>query len=411
MLLQEEREGSRSKEIERTQDAAAAVEAILNSATFHKAPTLRKLLQYLWENRHEDPGEYAIATEALGRKADFDPKTDSAVRVHTLRLRQKLKEYYEGEGAGSLIRLSLPHGSHRMELEWVEPRVDPADERSRRTLDVRWIIGGFAAVLFLAVVVDNVRLRQRPAAGPGELPRFWSSLFADGRPARIVLPTPLFLQWPGGHLRVRDYRINEFSRIHESDELAPLLERLGAPILSQSYSVMTDALAAATLARFLAPLGGKLAVVPDSQLSLDTFADHHVVFLGIPNTSQYLKQFLQRANFELVSSGASVANRAPRPGEPSQYDSQNHSESRQVRPALLALYPGKAPGTRILLLGGHSLSLASLLTSPSGLEAVDAVWEENGSPAYFEMVVMAEIEGQIPLRVRPAGFRPVPVNR
>jgi hypothetical protein len=134
------------------------------------------------------------------------------------------------------------------------------------------------------------------------------------------------------------------------------------------------------------------------------------VFLGIPNTSQYLKQFLERANFELLSSGDRVTNRAPREGEPGVYRLQHHSDSRQVRPTLLALYPGKAPGTRILLLGGHSPSLASFLTSPGGLEELDAEWEKHGRPEYFEMVVLAETEGHVPLRVTPAGFRPVVVS-
>ncbi len=412
MLLQEEREGSGAPEAVRVRQAAAAVDAILNSAAFQKAPTLRKLLQYLWENRAHDPGEHAIATEALGRKADFDPKTDSAVRVHTLRLRQKLKEYYEGEGAAAVVRLSLPHGSHCLELDWVAAQPAAGSTGSSWPRRAKWIVAFLVTVAMLGLVLDNLRLRGELATAPtpGKLPRFWSALFADGKPARIVLPTPMFLQWPGGRLRARDYGINEYSRIHESEELRPLLERLGPPTLSQSYSVMADALAAANLSRFLAPLGARLAVVSDSRLSLDTFADHHVVFLGIPNTSQYLKQFLEQANFELVSSGTSVTNRAPRAGEPAVYQSQHHSDSRQVRPTLLALYPGKAPGTRILLLGGHSLSLASFLTSPGGLEALDAEWEKNGSPDYFEMVVLAETEGQVPLRVRPGSFRPVVVN-
>jgi hypothetical protein len=42
---------------------------------FH-GQTPRKLLQCLWENRAYGPGEHAIATEALGRKADFDPNME-----------------------------------------------------------------------------------------------------------------------------------------------------------------------------------------------------------------------------------------------------------------------------------------------------------------------------------------------
>jgi hypothetical protein len=43
--------------------------------------------------------EYAVATDALGRRIDFDPKTDASVRVQISRLRRKLKDFYETEGA------------------------------------------------------------------------------------------------------------------------------------------------------------------------------------------------------------------------------------------------------------------------------------------------------------------------
>ncbi|HYZ87434.1 MAG TPA: hypothetical protein VE621_23665 [Bryobacteraceae bacterium] len=64
-----------------------AFQALLSSNSFRKAPTLRRLVQYLWEHKDQELTEYAIATDVVGRRPDFDPKTDSAVRVHILRLR------------------------------------------------------------------------------------------------------------------------------------------------------------------------------------------------------------------------------------------------------------------------------------------------------------------------------------
>ena len=44
------------------------------SATFAKAPALRKLLLFLWEQRNTELSEYSIAVDALGKREDFDPK-------------------------------------------------------------------------------------------------------------------------------------------------------------------------------------------------------------------------------------------------------------------------------------------------------------------------------------------------
>jgi hypothetical protein len=56
--------------------------------------------------------EYTIGAEALGRKPDFDPKTDPIVRVQVYRFKQKLKEYYELEGAQESIRVEIPKGHY-----------------------------------------------------------------------------------------------------------------------------------------------------------------------------------------------------------------------------------------------------------------------------------------------------------
>src|SRR5260370_11872646 len=63
---------------------------------------------------HESDGlkEYSIAVEVLGRPPSFDPATDASARVEVHRLRRKLREYYEGEGAGHAVQIAIPAGSY-----------------------------------------------------------------------------------------------------------------------------------------------------------------------------------------------------------------------------------------------------------------------------------------------------------
>src|SRR5579883_1412716 len=80
--------------------------------------SLCKLLRYLADHSIQNPGvpvkEYQIATEVLGRSADFDPHSDSAIRVQAGRLRVKLAEYYSTEGEGDPILVELPRGSYTL---------------------------------------------------------------------------------------------------------------------------------------------------------------------------------------------------------------------------------------------------------------------------------------------------------
>src|SRR5512133_775776 len=92
------------------------LETILASGILNRAPNLAQLLTYVCAKYFEGAGEqikeYNIAVEALGRPADFDQKRDSIVRVEAHRLRKRLREYYEADGADHAIRIEIPPGQY-----------------------------------------------------------------------------------------------------------------------------------------------------------------------------------------------------------------------------------------------------------------------------------------------------------
>src|SRR5215467_10206387 len=133
----------------------AQIERLINSHVLHGSEQLCKLLRYLAEHaleRHGSPlKEYQIATEVFGRPADFDPQSDSTIRVQAGRLRMKLAEYYSSEGAEDPMVIELPKGTyalsfhHRAHLpvQEVRPRELPPPPR------VGWAT--IALSVFLAV--------------------------------------------------------------------------------------------------------------------------------------------------------------------------------------------------------------------------------------------------------------------
>ena len=88
------------------------IDVLVGSGTLHGSESLCKLLRYLAHHAVQEPGvrvkEYQIATEVFGRRPDFDPQSDSMIRVQVGRLRAKLSEYYSGEGANDAIIVELP---------------------------------------------------------------------------------------------------------------------------------------------------------------------------------------------------------------------------------------------------------------------------------------------------------------
>src|SRR5580765_2081648 len=188
----------------------AHVQRLLQSPHFARAETQRKLLQYLWEHRHENVSEYALATEALGRSASFDPTTDASVRVHISRLRRKLKDYYQQEPREPEL-LVIPTGTHQLMVlnQPVLPLPAPESVGVSSTAERHnYIVPDLSGIIVLLVIATSwLAWRYMSLHSVPERPRpnaFWSSFLHGSAPIKIILPTPVFFGFPGSPtLRLR----------------------------------------------------------------------------------------------------------------------------------------------------------------------------------------------------------------
>lgn len=98
------------------EEARAELEAVLASGLLARAPSLSSLLSYLCEKYLQGQAhqlkEYTIAVDVFGRSSDFHQKEDAIVRVEIRRLREKLRQYYESEGAGHKTQIAIPVGQY-----------------------------------------------------------------------------------------------------------------------------------------------------------------------------------------------------------------------------------------------------------------------------------------------------------
>lgn len=111
-----------------------AVDLVLGSGIFDKAPRLGNFFRYICERHLQGDGdqikEYSIALEALGRPPDFDPKKDSIVRVEAHRLRRPLETYYRGAGANQRVQIVIPNGQYRPQFIFREVQDKPTEMSS-----------------------------------------------------------------------------------------------------------------------------------------------------------------------------------------------------------------------------------------------------------------------------------------
>ena len=116
---------------------------------------------------------------------------------------------------------------------------------------------------------------------------------------------------------------------------------------------------------------------------------------------------MEATNFYyLGTNGSTVLNRNPRPGEAARYDEVIQSDRRRTALGIIALLPGKGSDTLLLTLTGRYTSpLASFLITPQSLDQFEAIWQKEGSPAHFELLVQVELDGDVVLKSVPIAMR------
>jgi Tol biopolymer transport system component len=143
----------------------AQLQSILSSRTFAKSHRLQDLLRYtvshIKSGSPEPLKEYLLGVEVFGRKATFDPRFDSIVRVQASRLRQKLEEYYATEGRGDAILITVPKGAYTP----IAHRRREFEPQPRRWQAI-WM-GGIAALVFTALIAFFL---LRPRIAPSHDP-------------------------------------------------------------------------------------------------------------------------------------------------------------------------------------------------------------------------------------------------
>src|ERR1035438_7457518 len=97
----------------------AQLDKILASNAFAGAERPGRFLRFVVEQAlgGNQLKETLLEVEVFGRNPSYDPRLDGVVRVEAVKLRSRLKEYYETEGAGDPLRIDLPKGGYLPSFE------------------------------------------------------------------------------------------------------------------------------------------------------------------------------------------------------------------------------------------------------------------------------------------------------
>jgi TolB-like protein/Tfp pilus assembly protein PilF len=108
---------TRAGQLALSSDAVRAeMEKVLAANCLRDSHLLKRFLRYAVEHTLAGAGgqlkEYSLGVDVFGRDASYDPRVDPVVRMAARRLRQKLQEYYAGDGSQDPLRIEIPKGGY-----------------------------------------------------------------------------------------------------------------------------------------------------------------------------------------------------------------------------------------------------------------------------------------------------------
>jgi TolB-like protein/Tfp pilus assembly protein PilF len=175
-----------------------ALDKILASSGFVNADRLTRFLRYTVEetlNGQTDKlKETLLGIEVFNRKPTYDPRVDAVVRTEAVKLRARLRDYYEADGRDDELIIDLPKGGYVPAFRLREKVPDPPPVAAVETLDsphpgYDWRPAAAGALILVILAVSifiTTRSRKRPPAGSGgtEVASIAVLPFADLSPER-----------------------------------------------------------------------------------------------------------------------------------------------------------------------------------------------------------------------------------
>lgn len=373
-------------------------EKISASGVLGRSRSYNRLFDYLVKNSlaGRQVKEIEIATEVFAKDANFDPSQDSMVRVYAHNLRQKLKQFYDGQGADEPVQLLVPRGEYRLAIEPAPASVHhPAGSSAGPR---RWPqLVGISSLLFVAGLLVGTMLGGGPTASPYQAVAesvLWRDIMDDELPVLVVVGDYYIfaeLDQTGNVARfVREFSINSPEDLDEfllrRPDQADRFQDLNVTYLAQSTaSALRDVF------RVLYSDGKDVDVASMSELNPADLRTHHVVYVGYFSALDKLFDFVFAASslaigetFDQlwnIDTGTVYTSEAGRPDDYRNYRDYGY----------FSTFPGPSGNQFVVIAGTRDegvMHSAQLVTNPVYVPTtVQAIADYSGSPiSEFEML-------------------------
>jgi hypothetical protein len=334
------------------------------SSGLQRSRRLQELLLYISEHALRDPDapirEQDIGVAVFGRQDDYNTSEDTIVRVHIFQLRKRLKEYFDQEGVNEPVIIELPKGSYKPAFvtrpQSREPVATSAANPRRGIPAAVWV-----AAALLAGVAAGWQLRTvKDLMAVGVADRFWTQMFANGKPIDLVVGDASASFFQG--IAARDVSLREY-QLRDWDNLSgqvpdPARRELAKTLLNYFFVPFSDTVAARILGVASARSGLPLDIVFARDFSADHMETRNAILEGNRRSNPWMEFFEPRLNFrygfDITNNYGYFRNVKPIPGELEIYRVQWNTHGF----ARVAYLPDLAHSGTVLILSGTDVQSA-----------------------------------------------------
>jgi hypothetical protein len=408
------------------------VQRIIATPAFTRSVLLTRFLLYVCDcklrGREEEITEHRIGVQALRRPGSYNPGEDNIVRNYARILRNRLDEFFEGEGRTEALRIVIPRGHYVPIFEpnralsatlVVEPeQQDDAEAPSAlptpeaETISQRsrfgWISMVSAAVLVLCISISVYWISRPHSSSVDDL--FWNEFFSSGRATYLV---------PGDSGLAMLQDITEVE-VHLNDYIAGNLEEK-FPALNfalshkggsygvdrfSNYTSTADLSIALGIANRAQSYGRQVTVRYARDMHMEEFKNSNVLLLGGRHANPWVELFEPESNFRMYFpmhldgmhiDPRSFINLNPRAGEQSTYTNFTTNQINHTY-ALISFFPGADGAGHVLLLQGENMAATQaagdFLLNRSAMDPVlKKAQAADGHVGPFEVLLEARTVG------------------
>ena len=394
------------------------------SKGFAKSKFLISFILYICEkqllDQTDEITEQLIGEHVFRRPQGYNPGEDNIVRNYARLLRQRLEEYFNGEGIDETIRIAVPRGGY-VPLFIEEDKVvgesrtqsaqvglteagssQPPEKNLEPTLNHivppgrrSWGFKVLCAALFVALVFAVARDVHIKSPQQSASDRFWSVFF---NPTRDTLVVPadsglvIYQDLTKRRISLAEYATGEY-RKHGTTAVGidpAMVNELGG----RRYTSVVDLHLVSSISQLSAVVKDRFKVRYAREVTLDDLKQSNVILLGAFDSNPWGELFQKDLNFQFESSPKSddvvVHNLHPIAGENAFYET-NHTDPARSTFGVIAVTPNLDGTGHVLLIEGINMAgteaAADYLFSDASVPLLGQIFDSKGNILPFEVLL------------------------